>query len=180
MQPMGDTSSVPVGDTPGLALAGTPQSGRRRVVALAVLAAMVVGGLVLWRTQHFGGDPKGALLASLRSQVDAALPPGATVVATRSTEPVWLTQGCDGSIGWTTVVYRVTFRSELPIAAVLAHADHVLAASGWRSVRPPGTWLHSSDGRSWLSLSGPSSAGSGGAWHLGGDVPPYGQAVQQC
>ena len=180
MHPMGDPTPVPVGEPPGLTRVGTPQSGRRRLLALAVLVAMVLGGLVLWRTQHFGGDPKGALLASLRTQVDAALPPGSTVVATHSSEPVWLTQGCDGSIGWTTVVYGVTFRSDLPPAAVLAHTDHVLAASGWRPVRPTGTWLHSSDGRSWLSLSGPSSAGSGGNWHLGGDVPPYGKAVQQC
>lgn len=164
---------------------GRKGNRRRRTIAVLVGLALVIAGGVFWKTYHFGGDPGGSILESLRLEVRAAVPAGSRVVATHSIDAKWDSNGCDGSTGWTALTYDLTFRSNTAPASVIDHANHALTKDGWKRFPVRGSpgideiWIKTSSVSGSIGLVGGSTMPTG-EWRIGGDVPPQGREVQGC
>ena len=129
------TIDDPIWGEPGLPNPHPKKRNRFTTIAMVASAVILGVGLGFWltRSRNPGGDPKwGNPLRSLRTQVDAAIPAGATVIKVDSSDSRWLASGCDGSQGWTPPKYGVTFTSGESQAAVIGTANTSLISDGWK------------------------------------------------
>jgi len=162
-----------------------------RIVAAAGLGlACLAIALYMWvpalSPLHYGGDPGGTILSSLRSQVTTALPSDAKVTSTSATEPKWLASGCDGSSGWTVPRFNLVFTSQEVPAVVIEGIDRSLQANGWIQFDGHGyggidqIWTRGSSSVATMTLASRQPGLPSGTWRLGGYLPPRGQLVQTC
>ena len=160
------------------------------MIVLALLLA--VGSGAIWfinRSQlHSGGDPRGAILSSIRTEVNAAIPAGAKITKIHSRDSRWVSSGCDGESGWTSPTYNVTFTTGDSQSIVTDTAAAVFTSEGWKpfSTQPNSPGIY----KSWFRpVPDPASIGlygedppnlPPGMWQIGGDVPPQGQIYGGC
>jgi hypothetical protein len=156
---------------------------RRRLAHRFVL----VGVLVLVAgcgSGHGDGDPGGRILAGLKT-IERALPAHARVILREADEPQW--DSCDGrsgTFGWDPVSVHVEFRSRERPRALVAHAERVLRAAGWRreASRPTsrGPALRWSRARSSTADLTSTRTPHGRQWELDAEAPPKGPSVSGC
>lgn len=161
------------------------------LTTFGVVLGLAAIALYLWvpgaTPFHYGGDPGGSIVGSLRAQVTAAMPPDAKVVDSHTTGAKWITHGCDGTSGWTTPRFDLVFTSKEAPATVIEHPSRSLASSGWTKFNQPvyegigQLWTQPSPsvGTMYLSTDQPPKLPPG-TWDMGGYLPPVGQAVQGC
>ena len=162
-----------------------------RMIVILLAAVIVVGLGTIWLLHrygpHPGGDPDGAILGSIRTQVDEAVPAGVKITKVHSSDAKWVSAGCDGTSGWTSPTYDVTFTSSDSPSKVVGTVNDALTADGWKSFHAqsgPGlyrVWIRSATDTATMALYGDHPPQlPAGTWQIGGDEPPQGQVYGGC
>jgi hypothetical protein len=98
-----------------------------------IIAALV--GLVLslaLGARHPGGDPGGVIAAEARAAVSEAVPAGSQIVGREVAESQFGACGyTSAGSGWSTVTWRVSFKTSLGDAQVISAVGSRLGSDGW-------------------------------------------------
>jgi hypothetical protein len=178
-------------DPPIPAVPSERKRPRRSTIVIFLALVVAVGSGAIWFLHrswpHPGGDPNGAILSSFRTQVNAAIPPGVTITKVYSKDAKWVSSGCDGTSGWTSPTYDVTFTSGDSQSMVIDTANAVFTSDGWKPFQAqpePGiykVWIRPVSDTATIALYGDHPPDlPPGTWQIGGDVPPKGQIELGC
>jgi hypothetical protein len=167
------------------------RSGRRWLyagLAVVVVSGGVSGTWAATRSDHGDPDPDGRILTALTT-VERALPADAQVMLRQANEPRW--DSCDGrsgTFGWDNIAVDMQFRTREQPRALVADADNLLRAVGWRRtgtvhspLGPGARWSRTVAGSTVASaMLAPGTSGDGVYWDLDALAPPQGQQVSGC